>query len=421
MPVHAWFITVLLWRSLMQRKKYPLLLLSARSGGFFKTISLLRKVKLTKILTAGGYCHFTLVGPRWPSRVYDRCMATGGLNLASAGTQSKAQIDLVHCAISSRCTYRCPHCYERHNLCSRETVPVEQWIKTTGELQDAEAHVIVLSGGEPLMRFEECITLLDSADKERSDFHIHTTGYGLSSTRVKALIGAGVVAAGVGLDDFDKNRMDTFRGHEGAFNTAVRALHLFADAGILTYVNFCLTPSICTEKNLWRFYEFVAQTGAVAIQMLEPLPCGGYRRNPPDELFPARSRTTATTFFHRTYRRKWSRYPAVFYDAYLESPEHLGCRMGGLSHLHIDCAGNVKPCVFLHVSFGNIREHSFGEIYAKMRQAIPFPLHARCPAASLAKTIHAVSVQTGEYPVRYESIESQWHEMYRNASMESGS
>jgi len=60
--------------------------------------------------------------------------------------------------------------------------------------------------------------------------------------------------------------------------------------------------------------------------------------------------------------------------------------MGGHAHFAIDGEGNVVPCVFLPVSFGNIRSEDVSAIYGRMRAAIPRPSHAGCAAALMAGT-----------------------------------
>jgi MoaA/NifB/PqqE/SkfB family radical SAM enzyme len=104
-------------------------------------------------------------------------------------------------------------------------------------------------------------------------------------------------------------------------------------------------------------------------------------------------------------------YPAVYLPAYTESPQNLGCMMGGLSHLHIDSRGNVEPCVFVPVSFGNITDTSFTDIYRRMREAIPRPLHGRCPALQLADRV-GFSPKSGTLPLEFESVRAEWGRMY---------
>ena len=388
-----------------------MLILGPAKGGFLRTLWLLWRLKLTKIIEVGNKFHFSLVEPGWPSKAYDQLMAKGGLNLAAAGTPYKMQIDLAILAVTRLCPYRCLHCYESQNLAAVDTVPVDLWKDLIAQLQQVGVSVIVLSGGEPMMRFEDLLQMLRSGDKSLSDFHIHTTGHGVTADRVQALKEAGLVAAGIGLDDFDRRRQAEFRRSESVFEAATNALRLFSKAGLFTYVNMCLTRPMMTLENLRRFYRFISEQGAAALQLLEPIACGAYADAGKESLCSAADRSILTEFFLETYRGKWRRSPAVYYDAFLEAPQHLGCRMGGLSHLQIDGLGNVKPCTFLPVSFGNAFHEGFCSIYDKMRQAIPHPFHTECPAKQMAGLIQSTSAQGSSIPVMYDKVAVEWHAM----------
>jgi len=411
-PVQLRFCLSVLYRRLFQRGRYPLLYLGASKRGFLTTIRLLQRIGLTKVVRVGRHYHFSLVEPRWPSKAYDRLMANGGLNLGAAGTPAKPQIDLAVLAITRACEYRCQHCYERPSLGARKGVTVSRWKGVIEELQGIGVSVVALSGGEPLGDFQSTLELLAGADKTRSDFHLYTSGHGATPEKVAALLEAGLAGVGVGLDDFEPARHDALRGHEGAFQDAVRALRLFAEAGILTYVNACLSKALVRSGGLWRFYDLLSELGVGGVQLLEPKPCGGYANRQVETLFGPEDKEATLRFFEVSQRSKrHRRHPAVYYPAHMEAPGNLGCMMGGLSHLHIDGLGNVEPCVFVPVSFGNVNETSFTEIYRRMRAAIPRPVHARCPSLQLAERVGFGAERWQRLPVPFASVEGEWRRM----------
>jgi MoaA/NifB/PqqE/SkfB family radical SAM enzyme len=102
-------------------------------------------------------------------------------------------------------------------------------------------------------------------------------------------------------------------------------------------------------------------------------------------------------------------YPVISYDAFLEAPENMGCMMAGHSHLYIDSFGNVEPCVFLPVTFGNILQEDFSIILDRMRIAIPRPLHAVCPSVQLCQTIKNKKDNGVPMPVPYQAIKAELH------------
>lgn len=123
-------------------------------------------------------------------------------------------------------------------------------------------------------------------------------------------------------------------------------------------------------------------------------------------------RNIVIDFFKKANRSKmYKDYPYVAYMQYFEKPKHIGCLMGGLSHFYINSSGHVQPCVFLPVSFGNIMEEDFLDIFKKIREAVPAPLRQPCPAVILCEKKNLN--QNDEKQVRYEELRHQRQQMFK--------
>jgi MoaA/NifB/PqqE/SkfB family radical SAM enzyme len=393
----------------LQRKKYPFFTLkSLRTIQSRKLIAIRRYAKLGKY-----YYGATMRIPRWPSPAFDRMVANGGLNIEPGLIARKRQIDAVILAITRTCTYDCEHCYASADRSGDDVVSMERWIEIIRQLQSLGTSVIVLSGGEPMLRYPDLIRILQSADKRLSDFHLHTSGMGMSPQRAQALKEAGLVAAGVGLDYPDAERHDRFRGHPGAFRDATSALGDLLHAGIFTYTNVCLQKDLVRNGGLWAYLDLARELRVGTVQLLEPKPCGRYESKAADYLFTEEERRIVTEFFTEANQsHKYKEYPPVAYTAYYERPENFGCLMGGLSHLAIDSAGNVDPCVFVPVSFGNILKEDFLSIYHRMRTVISKPIHRDC-SSLLLRQIIADHKPTSRHPViSYQEIKPEWDRIF---------
>jgi len=401
-------------RRRLRKRRYPLLRLGARRGGAARTSRILRDIKLCRTAEFGGHIYFSLTTPRWPSKAFDCMVANGGLNVALAGTPGKRHLDMAILGITRRCPYACGHCYEYDNIAERDSVPAGRWSEVVRETQRLGTGVIVLSGGEPMTRYEDLLDLVDAGDKDLSDFHLHTSGYGVTPEKAAALKGAGLTAAGVGLDDVSPERHDRLRGYAGSHAQAVDAIRCFRDAGVFPYVNMCLTRDFVRAGELKAYLDFLKDLGVGFVRFLEPKPWGKYAEEEADTLFSQVDRETVTRFYEEAHENKsFKNHPVISYEAYAEAPERLGCMMGGLSHLYVDSAGNVRPCVFLPVSFGNIMTEDFTPVFQRMRKAIPGPLHAPCPSLQLVGSIRSAIARGASLPIRLEHIEREWEEMFR--------
>jgi MoaA/NifB/PqqE/SkfB family radical SAM enzyme len=393
----------------VRRRRFPLF----RIRGTLEALRIGRRIGLTKLVNVGPRWFSALTLPHYPSKAFTAMVANGGLNTSAAGTRIKKQIDTAILAITGKCDLHCAHCYERFSMIGPDDVTVEVWNQVIADIQEAGTSVIVLSGGEPLQRFGGLLDLLRAGDKDSSDFHLHTSGHGLTRERAAMLHDAGLVAAAVGLDDVDPHRHDRLRGRKGAHREALDALALFRDAGIMTYVNCCLSPDLVRSGRLHAYYDRMKELGVGFLQLLEPRPCGGYLEAGSGVFLNEDERAAVFDFAREgNSSRRYRDYPVVYSVAWAEGQDDVGCGMGGLSHFSIDSRGNVTPCVFMPVAFGNITRERFPVIYERMRRAIPRPLRGPCPAFTITQPVRSGYRSVGEMPVDYRAIEAEWTALY---------
>ena len=403
-----------LLKYIFQKKKYPLFAIRSSDGGIIKTNEVQKKLKLCKFVKHNNHYYFSLTVPHWPSKPFDNMVSNGGLNITAAGTPLKKQIDNVILGITRKCNYQCIHCYEHFNLDEKDTVPIDAWRNVISKLQEYGVSIITLSGGEPMLRYDGMLELLKSADHSRSDFHIHTSGFGVTQENAIELKKAGLHAAGVGLDDINPERNDLLRGYKGAHEQAIRAIRCFQEAGIFTYINSCLTRELISSGDISQYFEMVKNLNVGMVRWLEPRPCGGYLDANLRELLNQEERDVITDLYIKANTgRNYKDYPLIIYEAFCEAPENMGCMMAGNSLLYIDSAGNVEPCVFLPVSFGNILKEDFSVIFNRMREVIPKPLHVTCPSIQMSSTIKSKKDLGITIPVQYEELIKEFDSLVR--------
>jgi len=146
-----------------------------------------KKLLLTKMIKFNNRYYSTLSLPGFPSPAYYNLIKNGGMNFTSAGTALKKQIDTVLLAITSNCSLSCNYCYEKQNINSSINVPVEKWIEIVSALQSSGTSIIILTGGEPLLKMNNLLKILEKGNKDLSDFHVHTSGYSVTKEKVKEL------------------------------------------------------------------------------------------------------------------------------------------------------------------------------------------------------------------------------------------
>jgi len=394
-------------RRVFQPGKYPLL----KMNGILQAARMMNGIGVDRWIKWGTSYRQTLVTPLWPSPVYDRFLAKGGLNVDTPGYANvRSWVDLAMISMTRKCSIgTCEHCSERYNLGREDVVPVEKLMETVDYLQERGAGVIAFTGGEPLDEPARLLTLLEHGDKTKSEFRLYTTGKGLTPELAKDLAAAGLSSVLISIDGFDAETYDSFRRKSGVFDQAVNAMKLFMDAGVFVFGNVTLSRDLVQGEGLQKLWELLRDLNVPAVQMIEPKTCGGYFKDSPDDLFRPED-IQRTREIVREIRKDPGDGPVIYWVD--EEERAIGCRAGGMLLFHVDSVGNVQPCVFLPISFGNILEEDFGTIFERMRKISPDATHEGCMTGVLTPALQSLYKQGVKVPIPVEKVKAEYERLY---------
>jgi MoaA/NifB/PqqE/SkfB family radical SAM enzyme len=166
--------------------------------------------------------------------------------------------------------------------------------------------------------------------------------------------------------------------------TALAAIRLFQDAGMYVAVSFVPDRRLLADRDaLFKTIDFFRDLGINDMRLTSPI-LSGHLTGRPEELLSA---DHVQTIFE--IQKKCTRtpgYPGVFAYDYFESERFYGCG-AGYNYMFIDSQGNVCPCDFTMMSFGNILERPLTEIWNETSQhfSVPGPVcYANRSAAHMA-------------------------------------
>ena len=268
--------------------------------------------------------------------------------------------------ITLRCPLKCAHCYVNGGDHEAEHVlSHEEALRVIDQVRAAGRPVVVLSGGEPLMREDLC-EIARYGTEQGLRMVMGTSGYFLDRPMAARLSDAGIRAAAISLDSADPSTHDSLRGVPGAWEKAVAAIRNCRDEGIGVQVNMTLMRS--SAGDVESVVEFGKGLGVMDYQVFFPVPTGraqdlvlkdplGYEEVIRTVLLKYHNtgvnlRPTCAPQFRRIAEGLGIRNPAW----------GRGC-IAGTRYCRIYANGDVTPCPYLPVSAGNLRETSFGEIW----------------------------------------------------------
>jgi Fe-coproporphyrin III synthase len=142
--------------------------------------------------------------------------------------------------ITKRCNLGCVHCYSGSDgMTAENELTTSQWFKVLDDLAAFGSPVALFSGGEPLLH-KDITKLAKHAVSLGMRAVISTNGTLLTGGKADELASVGLSYVGISLDGTGVTH-DSFRGVNGAFDSAIRGLKTARNSGIKTGVRFTIT------------------------------------------------------------------------------------------------------------------------------------------------------------------------------------
>jgi MoaA/NifB/PqqE/SkfB family radical SAM enzyme len=176
----------------------------------------------------------------------------------------------------------------------------------------------------------------------------------------------------VSLDHWEPEKHDAVRKYKGAFQTALRAIETFLGlGGIHVSVSAVLSKEMLKLDAVEEFLRFLKGLEIHEAWLSETKPSVQAYWNK-NLLITEQERQSLIALQDR-YNEQGGM--TVNYLSHFEDAKHFGCTAGH-KMVYVDAFGEVSPCVFIPMTFGNVRARSIREIVGDMREH--FPSESEC-------------------------------------------
>jgi len=291
----------------------------------------------------------------------------------------------IYLSITNKCPHKCSYCSQKGRKKDTE-LDTKQWIKTIKKLQDMNTSIIGFTGGEPLTRkdLEELVSSVD----DRSITYLFTSGTGLTLKKAKALKKAGLFGMSISLDSHIESIHNEVRGSKNAFNDSINAIRNSVDAGIYTMIQVVASKEILNKKALFKLFKFAASLNVHEVKILEPIRSGELlSKNQKNIFFNQKDKDKLTKLQYMANKKR--NFPKITVFTNTESADRYGCG-AGTQHSYISSSGDLYPCDFAPMSFGNIKDESIKKLWMNMTEAIGIPKY-KCYAQEINKKVYKIS------------------------------
>lgn len=309
---------------------------------------------------------------------------------------------------TSACNLHCTGCWaaeygNKLNLTYDEMSDIVRQGKELG------IHFYMFTGGEPLVRRDDIIKLC----KEHKDceFLAFTNGTLVDQAFCDEMKSVGNLMLAISLEGSPE--VNDFRRGEGVYGRVMDAMDLLKENGLIFGTSICYTSKNCESVTSREFIDLMVDKGCRYALYFHYMPVGNEASV---ELLPTPEQRLATKNRIRAIRNL-EHGEGLFTMDFQNDGEYMdGCIAGGRNYFHINANGDAEPCVFIHYSDSNIREHSLLEIlkrplFMAYHDNQPFnENHLRpCPMLENPEILQRIVNETGVHSTDLQSPETVEH------------
>lgn len=278
--------------------------------------------------------------------------------------EGKMPCTTVLLSITSACPYDCQHCYQK--LDRGKDVKIDTLIEIVRKLQEMGIAFFNIEGGEPFFTYGRLKQICEAIDS-RSEIWINSTGAGMTREKLVELKELDVTAIMFSLHSPDANTLNSFMGKESAWETMETGVKMCHDADLAVAFNTCLMRDDFYNGNFEQIMEVAKDFKACLIQIIKPKPAGGWLEKEDIKFSTKDIEYIKVKVNQYNLEAAFIKYPAISAQIIEEDKSVFGCTAGGTDRFYINAKGDLQPCEFLNISFGNIAVDKFEDIYQKMR------------------------------------------------------
>ena len=261
-------------------------------------------------------------------------------------------------SITGQCNLRCAGCYDRANQCCAERPELrrEDWHRIFLEAEAIGVSIILLAGGEPLMRLD----VIEEATLHPSIlFPVFTNGTILDEKWLGLCARHRNIIPIVSIEG-DQTATDTRRG-EGIYARTLQAMERMRKMNLLFGASITITSKNLLETTNQDFISNLRTLGCKTVVFVEYVPV-----ERPELALNDSMRNT----LEKRVAALRERGEMIIISFPGDEKASGGCLAAGRGFFHINAAGGVEPCPFSPYSDTNLQTVS-------LRVALQSPLFAR--------------------------------------------
>lgn len=309
-----------------------------------------------------------------------------------------------------RCNLQCKHCYSTSlDIDFKDELSTDQIKATIDDLKVAQVPVLILSGGEPLLR-PDIYEITAYAKAKGFYVALSTNGTLINEDNIEKIKAADYQYVGISIDGLEEFH-DEFRRQKGSFKTSMHAIKLCKEAGIKVGMRLCLTRD--NFKDLPAMLDLMEENGVDKFYLSHLNYSGRGKRNAENDAMFKMTKDAMEMLYERAWAHisqgiesdfvtgnndadgpfllQWAE--KKFGQEYPNRVENLRQRLinwggnaSGVNVANIDNTGTIHPDTYWwNHPIGNVKTDKFSDIWKNTQDPLmlgfresPRPVKGRC-------------------------------------------
>lgn len=265
-------------------------------------------------------------------------------------------------AVTSACQCDCVHCsYDLFKTRERPSLTAEELKAVVDDALKLGSNLIIFTGGEPLLN-PDIFDLVRYVDEDKAIVSVFTNGLLLTPENCARLADAGLYCLYVSIDSPKPETHNKLRAVNSLFERAMEGAAHARALGIYTGLSTYATGQSLASGELEELINLAHQQGFHEVTIFDCIPSGKYLKKT-DMMLSRDERSRLRALAKKYHESDWEM--GVVAQSVINSPEGAGC-FGAYSQFYVTAYGDVIPCDFNPISFGNVRETPLAQIWRKM-------------------------------------------------------
>jgi MoaA/NifB/PqqE/SkfB family radical SAM enzyme len=267
--------------------------------------------------------------------------------------RGQSRLRALEISVGYRCQLSCDQCScARTYDPSRGRLTLAELFRAIDQARDLGAFQFNLTGGDPLIYYDDVLALIDYLGRKKCYAHLCTNAVALTYENLSEMRRLGLCSIEMGLDSARRQTHDANRC-PGNYDKIMEVLQWTARLGMRTILNTVITREKIANRDMANLVRLVQQTHA-HLQITPPCAVGHWSGKMEVLLQPEEEEYLRRLLGQRQVR-------SDIFSSFISSR----CS-AGREKLAITPYGDVMPCSLVQISYGNVRQHPLARIHQEV-------------------------------------------------------